>query len=492
MRLKYQLFLILLTSSVLLIALLATFNSWAIDRGFSRYVVQAEKQRLSTVIDGLIQAHEEHAGWEWLESEPSLLRQLIAKPPINGEPPIRRQERLERLQEAASAQAAQTSPSDATPIRQRRPRPPGREGGRQRPLLLLDHNRQLLVGEHIPQKHVVWEALASEGETIGYLGIRKPRGLPGDIENVFIGQQLRSNVYAAFVMVFLSALLAIACASRMVKPIVKVNKAVGLISDGDYSHQIDDISKDEIGDLSNKINQLANTLKSNQTARRQWMAEISHELRTPVAVLQGELEAMQDGIRPTDRAAIDSLHSESTRLGALINDLHQLTLSDIGALEYSMSTVDLLDLVQQRVDIAQNSISEAGLSVSVQASQNPLELHADAGRLEQLVDNLLQNSVRYTDASGEIRINLSRVDDAILLDWSDSAPGVSDEQLTQLFEPLYRTDESRNRNSGGSGLGLSVVKKIVNSHQGSLTAYHSDSGGLGVRVRFPQDWQKLT
>jgi len=453
MRLKYQLFFTLLLSSLALIALMALFNVWSLNRGFNDYVVENERTRLAPIIEGLQSGYQVEQNWTWLVQDPKAIKALFE------------QDRTENR--GAPQERGRT-----------------RRVSKQR-ITLLDANRDLLVGRSIPTKNVVWDPIQVDDEIIAYLGIREPRGLPGEIEEVFITQQVNSYVYAAMAMAFLSGLLAIGLASRIVTPILKVNSAVKQITGGEYEHSIPTARRDEIGDLSRNINQMAHTLSQNQTARQQWMAEISHELRTPVAILRGELESIQDGIKTLDASAIDSLHAESVRLGRLIDDLHELTLSDIGALTYKMVPTDLSLVFNKRLKASATLTENANLTITVHGTEHPNYMNGDAQRLAQLIDNLMQNSVRYTDDGGQIDLVLSQTATELVLNWSDSAPGVYDEQLPRLFDSLYRAEESRNRDHGGSGLGLAIVKNIVTAHQGSIRAYHSGLGGLGIEIRFP-------
>ncbi len=470
MRLKYQLLVTLLFFSVVLIALLAILNSLSFNRGFTNYVVDIQKQRLRPLGEQFAAQYEQNQGWDWIDSKPEIVRSILSP---------------ERPEKHLSGGAERHTPgrAEGRSLGASKDVPLGRPRNR---VLLVDSNKSLLVGREIPQNNVQWEPIVLGDTPIGYFGIREPRGLPGELEEVFIASQLKKYGYAAIATILLSALLAAALASRIVKPILKVNLAVRNLTNGEYTHRIDSNSKDELGDVARDINKMAYTLESNQNARQQWMAEISHELRTPVAVLQSELEAMQDGVYTLDAAAVDSLHTESVCLGLLIDDLHELTLSDVGALNYQMAPVDFSEVLNRRLFLAKAMLAQAQLSVSLDVSDTCTKINGDAQRLSQLIDNLLQNSVRYTDEGGTIEIGLLCSDNALTLTWSDSTPGVNEEQLPHLFNLLYRTEESRNREFGGSGLGLAIVKKIVLAHHGTIEASHSPSGGLSINVQLPR------
>ena len=286
-------------------------------------------------------------------------------------------------------------------------------------------------------------------------------------------------------MVAISAVLAAIIAPRIVKPVLTVSKAVSEISRGDFDQRVQTNRRDELGDLSRDVNHLALTLEQSRTARRKWIAEISHELRTPVAILQGEIEAIDDGIRPFDSHTLGSLQSETMRLSRLISDLHDLSLSDLGALEYQMAPMRLQRLVEERISSGQTHRAENGISINLEGNAADSEIIGDTQRLGQMLDNILQNSLRYTDDNGHVQITLQEQDDQLQILWNDSGPGLADEDLPQLFDPLFRAEQSRNRNNGGAGLGLAIVEKIITAHRGSISASHSSLGGLQLEILIP-------
>jgi two-component system sensor histidine kinase BaeS len=232
------------------------------------------------------------------------------------------------------------------------------------------------------------------------------------------------------------------------------------------------------------VNQLASTLEKNRTARRRWMADIAHELRTPVAILKGEIEALTDGVRPADERMSVSLGEEVDQLSALIDDLQTLALSDAGALSIQKGVVDLSGLVCQCVDSFRARLAAREIRVDERVAEN-VTLSADQARLRQLLHNLLENSCRYVTQAGEVRVTLTQNPGVTVLELEDSGPGLDSEQIGRLFERFYRVENSRARTSGGSGLGLSICKNIVEAHGGSIRASHSAMGGLKIRIVLP-------
>jgi len=254
---------------------------------------------------------------------------------------------------------------------------------------------------------------------------------------------------------------------------------------GDYAVRLAARGHDELAQLARDFNTLAATLAAAQEARRAWIADIAHELRTPLAVLRAEIESLQDGVRPLNQDNVASLAHETGRLTRLVEDLHTLSLSDRGALSYHREPVDVAETVRDAVAAQRREAEARGLDVRLDLADGTM-VFGDETRLEQVFANLLQNSLRYTDAPGRIAVAVRRDGDRAVVDWQDSAPGVEADELPRLTERLYRVEGSRNRASGGSGLGLAIARAIVEGHGGTLSVDASSLGGLAVRLVFPR------
>ena len=194
---------------------------------------------------------------------------------------------------------------------------------------------------------------------------------------------------------------------------------------------------------------------------------------------------MIDGVIEADEAQLDSLHEEIMRLTKLVNDLHQLSMSDRGSLSYEKSQMVLPELIERSLEKRKGELSHFDLRFGFSPR---CFLFCDAHRIGQLFDNLLQNTLRYTDASpenkGMLDIEVNRIGLGVQVIWQDSSPGVGTEQLSHLFDRLYRTDSARNRKTGGSGLGLAICQNIVMAHNGEVYAEQSALGGLKLTIEF--------
>jgi len=270
----------------------------------------------------------------------------------------------------------------------------------------------------------------------------------------------------------------------MLAPVKRLVNGTHQLAAGDFSTRVEVDSQDELGKLAQDFNQLAMTLEKNEQMRRAFMADISHELRTPLAVLRGELEAMQDGVRKMTLGSLESLQSEVSILTKLVDDLHQLSLSDAGALAYRKVDTDVVHLVQLAEAGSRDRFHSKQLTLTSKLPESA-QVFGDPQRLSQLFNNLMENSLRYTDPNGGLEILGEIRDKLLILTFQDSAPGISDEQLIRIFERFYRTEGSRNRASGGSGLGLAICQNIVEAHGGQISASHSPAGGVRIKVVLP-------
>jgi two-component system, OmpR family, sensor histidine kinase BaeS len=291
--------------------------------------------------------------------------------------------------------------------------------------------------------------------------------------------QHRSLFYAGGAALLLGLLTALGLASHLTAPIRATQRTVAALAAGTLDARVDVRGRDELAELARDVNRLGEALEQNANARRQWIADLAHELRTPLAILRGEIEALNDGVRAPTPAALRSLLDEAHQLGALIDDLHQLSLADLGALSYRFETIDVRALLAAVID---GHVAPAGIDVAIHADPAPQWIRADAVRVRQLFSNLLSNALRYTDSPGRIEWRLDSLTDGVRVTVDDSPPGVSRDALPQLFNRLYRVESSRNRADGGSGLGLAICRAIVDAHGGRIEALASPLGGLRVIV----------
>lgn len=303
----------------------------------------------------------------------------------------------------------------------------------------------------------------------------------------FLQSQMRTSALIGTVALALSTITAAALSAHLRRPISMLLRGTQKLAGGDYKTRISVQGGDELGQLAQRFNHLAHTLERGSESRKQWIADVSHELRTPLAVLRAEVEALQDGVRPADPEAFDLLHGQVMALTALTEDLFQLARADLGQLNYKMREVELWRLLQETSEPFQSRYAKAGLELSIVHETARLQAHVwgDPDRLRQLLSNLLENSLRYTDAPGRVELRCQDTGTHWRIRLDDSAPAVPGEMNDKLFDRFFRIESSRSKKLGGAGLGLSICSAIALAHDGQLQALASPLGGLRVDFTLP-------
>lgn len=448
-------------ANALLVILLLGFNTISFNHSFSNYVEQREERRLAQLTESLATVYESQGDWQWVREEPALLIRLVRSSMGKNEV---RQPSLTNGNKGPRAAFAEQ-------------------------LRLKDAGGELVYGSRVNEKKVLWLPITgNSAEPIGFIGVELVNRIDAQVDELFL-DRLKWQFYLVSIATFVIAgVLAITFSGWIVRPIKKIAAAMRKLSDGDFTASVSAGRNDELGQLAADFNHMSKVLQKAQSDRQQWVSDIAHELRTPVAILQGDIEAAQDGIRKVDDQWLNHMYAHSERLNRLVGDLHQLSQSDAGTLSYRFESLDLARLTEEVVTQFRTSLSQQNIDISVDADRD-LMIDGDSARLVQLLTNFAQNTLRYTDSDeaspGRLHISVEAVKEGIRLTWEDSSPGVDSVHLPKLFDRLYRVDDSRSRESGGSGLGLAIARNIVDAHQGSINADHSTLGGLKITVILP-------
>ena len=350
-------------------------------------------------------------------------------------------------------------------------------------LSLYDEKHQFIVGEPATDQ-IAYRPILVDQKVVGYLGL-KPVLDQDDASSInFFSNQKRYLLLVYALTVLSSLVAALLMATYFKKPIQRLLNATLELTRGNYQHQVVIKRNDELGDLSNQLNHLADILHQHEESRRQWVADTSHELKTPLAVLQAQIEAMQDGIRKATPEHLDAMMRQVSSLKKLTQDLADLAQADAQQLKCYFAEVNPWDVVLQEVDNFKSTFEQNQLEVSLSGEGALLSL--DRVRFKQIIVNLLGNCVRYTEQGGKIQIHTQQNEHEWVLYVDDSPFGVSDEQLARLGERFYRVDDSRTRSTGGTGLGLALSCKLAQALGGSLAFNHSPLGGLRCVLTFPK------
>jgi two-component system sensor histidine kinase BaeS len=500
--LRVKLFLAIAGAHLILVAVVYLIYSWSFDKSLVDYVNRTEQARLDPLISQLADGYRRNGDWRWVAEDRERWQQLLFE--VLGW-----QGRMRQPAPAPASANGVTNPHESTggaavaPVHGESPPTPPAD----RPFNFTNSASQLpppitIVGWRVKLFDARGETLihyvfsdAKEDDTVrlpirvnnqvvGYVGYIPQLRVVQSLESITAKQQSQ-RIGVIGIGMFAAVLLIAAVVAHYLSLRLRVlGQGATALARGDYTTRIPVEGHDELARLAGDFNHLAEALEAAQRGRQQWIADIAHELRTPLTALRAEIEAVLDGVRPLTQASIASVGQEVQRLSRLVEDLRLLTLSDLGALTYRKQPLELDEVIEDALAANRAAIEQKGLKVEAQLD-GVFIIDADADRLAQVFGNLLQNTLRYTDAPAVLRIGLAAEGREVRIDWEDSAPGVGDVDLPHLTERLYRVDASRSSASGGSGLGLAIVQAIVHAHGGRMQAAHGALGGLHWRIWLP-------
>jgi two-component system sensor histidine kinase BaeS len=267
---------------------------------------------------------------------------------------------------------------------------------------------------------------------------------------------------------------------RIFTPLDDLLYAADRVAEGDYNVHVRERGPSEVRSLARAFNNMAFRLHLTDEQRRNLLADVTHELHTPLTVIQGNLEGMLDGVYPADEANLRSLLDETTMLSRLVEDLRTLALAESGALKLKKESVDLNMLIRDTTAAFQSQADSAGVALTIEAADDLPWLDLDPGRIRQVLSNLLRNALRYTPSGGTVAVRYSHSDGHALIEVSDTGSGIPEEELTHIFERFYKSTDS-----GGMGLGLAIAKHLVEAHGGTLTAKSAPGKGTTMLISLP-------
>ncbi|MBV8659878.1 MAG: sensor histidine kinase efflux regulator BaeS [Burkholderiales bacterium] len=432
-------------------------------QGFLDYVRKSNENRVEYIANAMAKLYTSHGSWDFIRQNRAPTEYwylLLVSMGLAGE------------QQAPQADDHGSKPPFLPPP------------GLRTHLWLTDEQHRVLSGLNTPPAEVFSRPILVNGHPVGWIVSTLPTSLTRAADVRFFDEQVRTAWNIAAMAAVVAAMMAVLLARGLLAPLKRLAASTHQLAAGNFVVRVPVTTHDEMGQLAEDFNRLAEALGSTEEMRRNFMADVSHELRTPLAVLRGELEALEDGVRALTPASLRSLQAEVATLSKLVDDLHQLSLADIGALTYRKHEVDLNELIELALGAFRERFAAQALAVSF-TPQGGVPLFGDPDRLTQLLNNVLENCVRYTDRGGRVEIRCAITDGQIALDVLDSEPGVPEAELERLFERFMRLESSRNRSSGGAGLGLAICRSIVEAHGGTIRALASPLGGLCVAIRLP-------
>jgi len=315
---------------------------------------------------------------------------------------------------------------------------------------------------------------------VGEIG-RSAYVTPEDSE--FLEGTMRSALLGGGIATGVAVVLSLVLIAQFLRPLGKLTRATERIAQGDLPKAIDIRSRDEIGRLGHSFSQMVDGLRTSEKLRQTMTADIAHELRTPVTIIQGTLEAILDGVYDASDSTIAPIYEETLHLGRLIDDLRDLAQAEAGELHLEKEPTDVGVLARQVAETVIAAVESAPRLV-IHADPDLPTIDVDPMRFRQVLANLVSNAARHTPVEGEIRIDVRRVRTGIELRVSDTGTGIAREDLPHLFERFYRGDPARNR-TGGTGLGLAITKQWVEAHGGTIWAENRPTTGARFVVQIP-------
>lgn len=277
-------------------------------------------------------------------------------------------------------------------------------------------------------------------------------------------------IWGGLIAVAIALVMTFFLSRRILAPVKSLTSAARRLGRGDFSHRVQVKDRSELGELADTFNSMAGDLERAEQLRQNMVADAAHELRTPLSNIRGYLEAIRDGIKRPDADTIRSIDEEATLLSRLVDDLQALSLAEAGELKLNRQAEDIIKLIKQAVAAKQTQAVAKGVSISTEVSKKLHSVNVDSHRIGQVLHNLLENAIAHTAKNGSIVVTAQKQDNWVKVSVADTGEGIPAEDLPNIFERFYRVDKSRARATGGSGLGLTIAKRLVEAHGGKIEA----------------------
>jgi two-component system OmpR family sensor kinase len=341
---------------------------------------------------------------------------------------------------------------------------------------------------------------SGSGSGMGHMGMGGQGGQGGQgttvltvAEEDFL-EQINSSLWTTtLIAAAVAIVLGFVLTRQFTRPINALAAGARHIADGDLGFRVQIKSSDEIGDLAYSFNNMASNLEKSEQARRRLVADIVHEVRTPLTIIEGTVEGIADGVFPPDSEHLDSIREQTVLLNRLVGDLRELSLAETGQLKLKPAPTNMAELVRRKLSQIELRAQENNIRVTLQAGKDIPDVKVDPVRMDQVISNLLTNAVRHTPDSGSITVSIRAVPEAdshlnrpyLAVSIANTGEGIAAEHLPHIFDRFYRAEPSRARSEGGSGLGLAIVKQLVEAHDGKVWAESSPGEGSTFYIALP-------
>jgi two-component system sensor histidine kinase BaeS len=504
LTLSRKVFLALATLLVLLLLIFTGFSIFGLQRGLGPYVAEIQIRRMDWIANLLQKKYATDGNWDKLRGDRSPWMHLqMGNPDIADDTrrgmgrrlPPWYNDRLGPRQGGEGPPGPFEVPPFFLPPLDEDNGPP--EKMRSRPdsiyerLGVIDAAGLYVAGAKVDPATAARLPIQYRDRVIGYMLLAAPEALESEIDRAFLARQSGIIAITGLVGLVIALALSWLLARRWFAPVDALTQGAQSIARGRLDTRVAVRGSDELARLGRTFNSMAERLDTIEASRRAWLADVAHELRTPLAAMRAEIEALQDGIRSFDDKTALRLHRQVMRLGQLVDDLRS-SMRDPEGQMHGLTPVFPLGLLAEAIAMTRGRFVQQGIALDATSLEDmavPPMVEGDARRLHQVFMNLLENTLGYTDPGGTLKLE-ARIDTAdgtplLILFFDDSAPGPSSAEIPRLFERLFRGETSRSRATGGSGLGLSICRTIVEAHDGTIDASPSPQGGLRITLTLP-------
>ncbi len=321
---------------------------------------------------------------------------------------------------------------------------------------------------------VVWLAIDKLAANYFMALMNKYDVSPTDIHQMFITAIHHYLIWATVAALCLAFILSYLLTRRVLRPLSQMTSITRQVAAGDYSARVDVVTKDEVGELGIAFNRMADSLEQIESLRKTMVADVAHDLRTPLTNLRGYLEALNDEVLPPSPETFKILQDEILHLVSLVENLQQLAKADVAKAYLNKKSFDLSEAISQMLELYRLSFQAKEISLKTSFSEKTERIKADREKLLQVLRNLLENALKFTPAGGTVRVSTESVPEGVRVLVTNSGKEISPDDLPYIFERFYKADRSRSIERSGAGIGLSIVKELIEAHGGHVGAESLD------------------
>lgn len=357
-------------------------------------------------------------------------------------------------------------------------------------ITILDASGEIVVDtttKNMEDKNYsVKKLLVIKGENIGtFIAYPVKSDAVSRLEQQFVQSVNVTILWGFFVAVLLSLIIGLFLSKKITKPLTQLISGIEQVSKGKTNFRVSIDSKDEFRQLGDAFNKMTETLERTERIRKSLVGDVAHELRTPLAIIRAKLESIQAGVLEASEEVILNISDEVYRLSRLVNDLQQLSLAESKTLPLYKKRTEINGFMESILSQFQWLADEKDIKLHFNKSSTDIFIEIDRDRMTQVIVNLLGNALRYTPQNGTVAVNVKVEGKSVVLSFQDTGPGIDKNKLPFIFERFYRVDESRKRDEGGAGLGLSIAKGFVEIHDGNIKVTSTKGQGTTFEVSLP-------